>query len=354
MNKINYQDLENLAIGCTLLGSGGGGNPSSELLMAKQALGKEGSFSLKDVATLTSEDFVLPVAFMGAPLVNLEKLPSGRELMSLLGIVEKTMGRRPTVVMPVEIGGANGFSPIFVSVKSGLPVLDGDLMGRAFPELQMTSCSVVGLTSSPAFLADSLGNTVRIDASNPKKLEEIARHVAVSMGSSCAIAFALMNGEEAKKAVIPATMTQAIKIGRAITAARREGSDPVQTVINLLNGSLLGCGIVSSIEQSIQGGFLQGNIILKGDSGEYKISYQNEYLLAEKDGLSIASTPDILMLMESESGTPLTSETLRYGLKASLVAIPAPKIWTTERGLQLVGPQCFGYKHKYTTIVRKP
>ena len=42
-------------------------------------------------------------------------------------------------VMAGEIGGGNGIEPLVVGSRLGLPVVDGDLMGRAFPELQVQS-----------------------------------------------------------------------------------------------------------------------------------------------------------------------------------------------------------------------
>jgi hypothetical protein len=123
--------------------------------------------------------------------------------------------------------------------------------------------------------------------------------------------------------------------------------------VDYLGGVRIGVGTVVSIDQTIAGGFLQGNIVLKGEIEEFKIFYQNEYLLAERNGTPLVTTPDIIMLLESESGTPLTSETVRYGLRAALVGIPAPAIWKGKKGLEYVGPQYFGYKQPYQPIGRE-
>jgi DUF917 family protein len=39
-------------------------------------------------------------------------------------------------VLSCEIGGANGLEPLCIGARLGLPVIDADFMGRAFPELQ--------------------------------------------------------------------------------------------------------------------------------------------------------------------------------------------------------------------------
>lgn len=40
-------------------------------------------------------------------------------------------------VLAGEVGGGNGIEPLVVGSRLGVPVVDGDLMGRAFPELQV-------------------------------------------------------------------------------------------------------------------------------------------------------------------------------------------------------------------------
>ena len=42
-------------------------------------------------------------------------------------------------VMSCEIGGGNGLEPLAIGARMGLPVVDADFMGRAFPELQVST-----------------------------------------------------------------------------------------------------------------------------------------------------------------------------------------------------------------------
>ena len=45
--------------------------------------------------------------------------------------------------MPVETGGINSFAPLIAGAKVGLPVMDADGMGKAFPELQVCYLHIV-------------------------------------------------------------------------------------------------------------------------------------------------------------------------------------------------------------------
>ncbi len=350
MKKLTLDDLEHLQVGSAILGSGGGGDSSYAFLMTKYLMERDGPINIISVEELKEEDLIVPLSMMGAPLINMERVLSGRELDILLHTLENTLQRKPTVLMAAEIGGANAFTPFLIAAKWGLPVLDADMIGRAFPELQMSSCYLKNLKATPAVMADCLGNTVVIETVDAKTLENIARSITVAMGSSSAVAFYCMQTAEAREAVVPGTLSQALNLGKAIVEARLEGRDPILSCIETSGATLLGRGTLTDINQTIKGGFVQGSVtILSGDE-TIQVLYQNEYLLAKNGATLLASTPDLLVLMEENSGTPLTSESLRYGLHVALLAIPAPDIWQTEEGLKLVGPRVFGYDMDYKPI----
>lgn len=350
MKQLTIDDLENLSLGSAVLGSGGGGDPYYALLMTKFLIEKYGPINIISIEELKNNDLIVPLSLMGAPLINRERLPSGRELETILKTIEDRLLCKPTVLMPAEIGGANAFTPLMIAAKSRLPVLDADMMGRAFPELQMSSCYLKKLKATPAVIADCLGNSALIETSDAKTLERIARSITVSMGSSSAVSFYLMQGSEIRDAVVEGTLTQALEWGETITKARKRGQDPIQALINKSGAKIIEKGTLIDIDQSVIDGFLQGSVAILNEQGKIKLLYQNEYLLAKREETILASTPDLLVLLEENSGTPLSSEALRYGQQVTLIAIPAPEIWQTTEGLELVGPRVFGYDTDYQPV----
>lgn len=70
-----------------------------------------------------------------------EKIARGTETLAALRALEAHLGRRADATMPIEYGGMNSMIPLIVGARAGLPVIDADGMGRAFPELQMETCS---------------------------------------------------------------------------------------------------------------------------------------------------------------------------------------------------------------------
>jgi DUF917 family protein len=210
----------------------------------------------------------------------------------------------------------------------------------------MSSCYLKKMAPTPAFIADCLGNSVIIETKSAHTLERIARSVTVAMGSSSAVAMYLMDGVHAQKAMIPGSFSKALLLGNLLLSARQRGDDPTLSLVREAGATVLGRGTLTDIDQDIKEGFLQGSVILSTQEGPIKVSYQNEYLCASNDKGVLTATPDILVLLEENRGIPISSEMLKYGLQVALLVLPAPKIWETSEGLQLVGPQVFGYQKK--------
>ena len=77
---ITADDIESLAVGAWVLGTGGGGNPYLPLLNMR-ALYQEGHrVQLMRAADLADDDWVGAVANMGAPLVGQERLTDSRTI----------------------------------------------------------------------------------------------------------------------------------------------------------------------------------------------------------------------------------------------------------------------------------
>jgi hypothetical protein len=63
----------------------------------------------------------------------------------------------------------------------------------------------------------------------------------------------------------------------------------------------------------------------------------------------VVTTPDIICVMDSVSGEAIGTESIRYGQRVSVVALPAPQLLLTPKGLEHVGPRAFGYDFDYRT-----
>lgn len=347
--------LESIAIGAGILGTGGGGNPYNGKLQVRHLMQQHGPVRIVAPEVVDDAALVVSVGGMGAPTVSVERIPRGDETVVALRALERFLGQKADYLVPGEIGGSNSMRPMSASLLTGIPVIDGDAMGRAFPELQMDTFSIYGIPAAPAALADLHHNAVVWErVKDPLTLERQARAVTIQMGGSAGFAFPMMTGAQLKQAVIPKTMSFARSIGDAVRSARNEHKDPVKEVVQRCGGQVLFTGKIVDVERRMAAGFARGSLTLSGlgrfDQEAMTIDFQNENLIARRNGDVVAIVPDLICIVDRDTAAPVTTEVLRYGLRVSVLGIPAPAMLKTPLALESVGPVAFGYSEAYVPL----
>jgi len=346
--ELDETKLEALAIGAGILGTGGGGNPYYGKLHVRRLLRKGRRIRIVAPDEVPDDALVVSVGGMGAPTIGIERIHRGDEPLVALRALEQHLGRPATHLVPGEIGGANALRPMAVGALAGLPVVDGDGMGRAFPELQMDTFAIYGVPATPAALADIYHNVVLFPwLRDAITLERYARAVTIQMGGAAGFAFPAMTGSELRRVVIPFTVTLAVELGEAVLSARRRHRDPIEAALAVSGGCLLFRGKIVDVERRLAAGLARGTVRLEGlaeDRGsQLRIDFQNENLIAYRDGEVVAVVPDLICLVDLETAEPVTTEVVRYGLRVAVLGIPAPASLRTPQALAVVGPAAFGY-----------
>ncbi len=356
MRLLDEQAIEHIALGASLLGTGGGGDPHIGRLMALNAIKKHGPVKLLSPDELPDDALVVPSAMMGAPIVIIEKIPNGEEFITAFKGLEEVLGKKVYATIPIEAGGVNSMIPIAVAAQLGIPLVDADGMGRAFPELQMVTYHLDGIPASPMVIVDEKGNSVILQTITNNWAEEIARVCTVTMGASVMISIYSMLGSQVKESGIKGIMTFSEQIGKIILDARTENSNPIAQLLELTHGYELFKGKITDVSRDIQGGFNRGLCALSGIddyTGEsMDVSFQNENLIATKDGTVVATVPDLICILDADTSIPVTTETLKFGRRVVVIGIPCDHKWRTAKGIETVGPRYFGYDLDYTPIER--
>jgi uncharacterized protein len=241
--------------------------------------------------------------------------------------------------------------PFAAAATLRLPLIDADAMGRAFPELQMKLPGLVGIGTAPMALADEKGNVCLLQTVANTWSERLARTLTVEMGCSTATSQLVMRGSDVRRSMSLGTLSLAERLGTEVRLAQEEHSDPVAAAVDVLGGRLLFEGKVVDVFRLTSKGFGQGEARLSGlgscDGSIFDLDFRNEYLGARRDGSIVATTPDLIIAMDTVSGEPVNTEALRFGLRVSVMAAPCDERWRSPAGLEIVGPRYFGYDVDY-------
>lgn len=357
--KFFLEDLVDVGVGAAFLGTGGGGDPYMGRLMAEHAIREFGMPEVISVDDLSDDDAVFTAAMVGAPTVMMEKGMSGADIDMSINRLAEVIGKRPTAIAPIEIGGINSMLPIVAAARLGLPLVDCDGMGRAFPEIQMVTFNVYGVSATPAVIVNEHLETVVIETNSAKRAEELIRVSAIQMGLSVPFSGYPMTGRQIKDFSVKGTLSMALNIGRAIREGRSSGR-PIDALLSYLRSSpyyshckVLFDGKITDIRREISKGFNMGEVVITGlddQRDQVNIQFQNEYLVAKRNDKILTIVPDLIAIVDRETAVPITVEALKFGQRVKVVGISAAPIMRTPESLSVFGPRGFGIDEDFIKI----
>ncbi|MDW7662635.1 MAG: DUF917 domain-containing protein [Bacillota bacterium] len=362
-------DIIDFVRGCTLYGTGGGGlseNGIESLLSELKAGKKIGWIDVEDI----DDDAVTVCSFLMGSIAP--HTPEVKKEMAGFGLTEskytekeriaesmkelsKYSGEKIDIVVPLELGGAATPGGIAAGLVNGIPAVDGDYTGRAIPEIQQTTPYLNDIPLWPLSVVDEFGNTSLVkNAINYRMIERIGKQIsAASYGLTGDSGF-LMTGKEMKKAIIPGTLTECYELGKMIRETYEAGEDPVQKIADELGGWILIKGIVTGKETEDKLGYYWGTHTVEG-SGEFsgqtaKIWFKNENHIVWNNDKVIATSPDIITVVNSKDGEPITNPKLEVGHEVAVLGFKARSMFRTEKGVDILGPKYFGFDIEYVPI----
>ena len=198
LQSVTLDDTVSIAIGAGILGTGGGGSTYLSRLRLEQELRRQGgAVPIMQADDVPDDALVCAVGGMGAPTVSNEKIQEGQEIKRAVRALEDHLRQKIYAIVIGEIGGGNALGPMTTALQCGLPVVDGDGMGRAFPELQMDTFMIYGAAPAPFALADAHGNvSIFTRIGSAEQAEAFARSLTIEMGGSAGLVMPVMSGIE--------------------------------------------------------------------------------------------------------------------------------------------------------------
>ncbi|RPD65174.1 hydantoinase/oxoprolinase [Lentinus tigrinus ALCF2SS1-7] len=371
--KLSEVDLEWIAEGCGVLGTGGGGSPYPPFLMARQALRDGKMIYVLDPDDVPEGDTFIRCSFMGSPSVAVERLQGGDEIPAAARALMKYLGIKDfTGSISEEIGGGNGIQPMIVAAEMGKAVLDCDLMGRAYPNMYQTLPGAYDIPNGlwPCAISDGIGSTLVLPtARSSKAVEDILRAATTEMGSKSGVSMAPLDRKTCTQYGVPHSVSQAWRIGRAIALCRKHNDlkGIPKAILELQNGACLFVGKIIDVRREVRKGFTWGEVTIvplleeeEEDSNaaptfslpvkpddKLVIPFQNENLYAyiesaDGDKKIHVTVPDLITVLDSQNGAALGTPDYRYGLRVTVIAMAGHPSWITPQGLDNGGPTAFG------------
>ncbi len=357
MKTIDHSWIMPLTYGGTFLGSGGGGESLLLQLHLESLLRSGETVRLMDISETDKDALYLSICMMGSTELSDENPMTSAECSSIVNRLSALTGHTHAGLFALEAVALNILYAVIGAVMLDLPLIDGDAMGRAFPELQMTTFHINNIACNPCVFQDNRGTCYELFQDDTFLLELGIRKVLFENGGIGFLAGYENTGSVIKKCLIPGSISFAADIGREIISAKNYQS-LLTGLINVTKNSVYGkCielfkGTVSDI-QHVQK--LNWNNVSLTGIGSYKdrcfsVLVHNENLIAFKDNAIAAMVPDIITFIDLQKLKPVLNNEVASGMEVAVIGLPAPLALKTPHALEVVGPQCFGYKTRYRSL----
>jgi len=356
--------LEDAITGSSYLGCGGGGGlqQARDLIAGDLAAGL--SFRSITVDALSDSDRVACPYGLGstAPGTEISKNLSTYEgrvkepVQAAFELLQRHLETKFSGVILGEIGPLSLAEGLSIAARLGVPALDADTVGRATPEINQHSVRVAGYPLTPAAGATEFGDEVIIGKyGNPSRGEDLFRALSVVSGP-IGVVDAPITGDIAKRegTLVTGSLTLAMNIGRAVREAKAAGSDPIDAARVVGDGYKLFEGRVGTSTWADADGFLVGDVTVMG-TGEYAgqslfLDYKNEHLVAQLDGKTIATCPDLITMVDKATADGINNPDFVKGQEVVILGFRCDPLWRTQAGLDVFAPRYFGYDEDYVPI----
>jgi len=332
---LEKDELESMLVGVGILGTGGGGDPEffgKPLVEWDLKRGREYRIispeKVKDDAFIVSGGYAGSVSAYTSIGDMLQKWEEKYELLEALRIMESIFNRKVDHVVPFELGGANTPAILSLAARIGISAIDGDGLGRAAPETQMSSFLGHGISITPMPFVDREGNAIIVKhAASYTYPDELMRLALDLNGGIGANNHYPMNGKQLKMSVIPNTITFSIKVGDAVLNAIDSKRDPVEAFVEISKGFELFKGRVKEMRgKDVQAHYIAEATLegLDEYSGKtMKIIFKNEAMLAKINGQTVTVFPDLICMINPETGKGIMTTSIKPGIEMAVVGVPA-------------------------------
>ena len=357
----NIQEATDVVRGCTFYATGGGGLPENGIESLMSEINEKGFVQITDISEIPDDAVAVCPFLMGsiAPHdeatlkemagfgfidgVNKEKARLAKAIQEL----EAYIGVKTTVVVPIELAGANTSGPISAGSSLGMMAVDGDYCGRAIPEILQITPYLYDRKWLPVASVDEWDNVCIIKkATNLRVVERIGKLISAGAYGLAGQAGFIMSGKELKETVIAGTLSKSYELGKFIREAQEAHLDHIpQKIAEKVGGWVLAEGKRTDFEDEDRIGYYWGTTTIQSDAGdEYKIWFKNENHVCWKNGEPFVSSPDLICVVDRHTGEPIPNPKMRQAQDVAIIVLPCDERLRQDKIKKVLDPQYFGFE----------
>ena len=325
--RITEEMVVAATLGGAVYGGGGGAEIDGGLVLGRLAV-RIGQPELITIDELPDDAILVTASLVGSQASGQALLPV--HLLKALEILSDAIGKPVSGITTNECGGSATVNGWFQAAVAGVPVVDAPCNGRAHPTGVMGS---IGLHKRRDYVSvqaavggDHASGTYleMVVRGSLERASTMVRQASVECGGLVAVARNPVEVRYVKKHAAIGAISRCIELGRAMIEARDSGRSPADAVTAFTGGRVIAKGEVTQVEIRTGGGFDVGSVIVRDAASDedVELTFWNEYICAERGSRRLFTFPDLISVLRTADGTPLTTAHTEKGESVTVIGVP--------------------------------
>ena len=325
---INREIGKKAIYGGLFLGGGGGGSLAGGLEVLEQAL-KHGVIKLSTIEEFDKDDIIVTASLVGSP-ASKEKFIGENHYGQVYELFNKIYDGEIAGIMTNEMGAQAVTNGWIAAAMTGLPFLSSACNGRAHPTGAMGSMGLSTKRDYVTLQAGLGGKGVRetsiVTEGSIKATSELIVRGSMEAGGFLTVLRNPASIDYLKDNAAINCLNHAIDVGQVFMDNLGNPDEIVSGLEKLLDLEFVCQGQISQYDLITKDGLDVGSLCVEGQEGSHDLTFWNEYISFDHEGQRLASFPDLIAILDSESGLPIISAELELGRNVILVNVKKEKI----------------------------
>lgn len=335
MNTLKTLNTNELILGATFLGTGGGGSPKDAARLFEILKKQNKSWSLKKLSEFKDTDLFVTAYGIGSiqSQSNPEKIIK-QEFEQLTNYLKKDIKG----IIPVEIGPISLATTCYLASLLGLPVIDADIVGgRSTPEVFLETITLFNIPRTPAIIANERGeSSMLLKSQSPQADEIFFRNFAKKSNGQAYVVGYPMTKKQTEKSIEQYTVSRTLDIGKLLA------SNQIEKLYAKYNIQQLFEGVITNIQDKDEKGFLERMVTTANKKNTAQVYIKNENLILWINNKVALTCPDSIIISDTNN-MPIYNMDLKVKQNIKILGMSALPLWRTKKGLELFNPKIFGF-----------
>lgn len=326
---INRETGRRAIYGGLFLGGGGGGSLAGGLEVLEESL-KYGGVKLTDIEELDDNDTILTASLVGSP-ASKDKFVGEKHYIEVYELFKKTYDANIAGIITNEMGAQAVTNGWLASSIMKIPYINAACNGRAHPTGAMGSMDLVSKKDYLTIQAAAGGKEKRdislVAKGSIESTSSLVRAASIEAGGFVTVLRNPIDVEYVRKNAAIKSINQAIEIGEILISNMGNPDEIVKKLENLIDLEVLCKGEISEFQLETKGGLDLGSLIIEAGDKKFEVTIWNEYITVDdKDGVRQATFPDLIAILDAETGLPIISAELETGREVILVNVDKKRL----------------------------